>query len=231
MAGAACITVAYATSDGTAYNAFAFFACTFPFASSPGACVSLLHRNALRAAHESTLGAGPSPPQGATPPSARCACHGGDTRYCKSLSVAHTAAHVAELGPSAAARPPDDEAAPAPHLSSVTGAASRDLAFPVALPLLRCGRCGGTGTRGRVDRAGERARRKREVEERASRSSGISVTVEVQVTEEQAEDDFVPTEDGYHLVEEEEEEEGGSPPKARGSQGSSPSVVPQGKPR
>lgn len=59
IAGAICISIAHAESSARAYQAFNFFACTFPFASCTGACISLLQRNSLRQVRDAvvTLGA------------------------------------------------------------------------------------------------------------------------------------------------------------------------------
>ncbi|GAA5946661.1 hypothetical protein JCM3775_001137 [Rhodotorula graminis] len=58
IAGAICISIAYAQSNAGAYQTFNFFAVTFPYASSTGACISLLQRNSLRQVRDTvgTLG-------------------------------------------------------------------------------------------------------------------------------------------------------------------------------
>ncbi|GAA5910273.1 hypothetical protein JCM8208_003491 [Rhodotorula glutinis] len=59
IAGAICASITYAWSSARAYQAFNFFAVTFPFASSTSVCISLLQRNSLRQVRDAvvTLGA------------------------------------------------------------------------------------------------------------------------------------------------------------------------------
>ncbi|BGP38480.1 hypothetical protein JCM10449v2_002414 [Rhodotorula kratochvilovae] len=167
VAGALSMTVSFATHNIRAFEVFNLFASLFPFASCACTCFCLLHRNTLRLAaansasfaHPSLLSASENGTAGGSAPS-------GSVR-------------LVPLAPSSGGGSAQDKPAVASgqpcSLSPSAGRSRPRTTVPVSLPSLRW-----SLHRGDKDEA-----HKREMEERAS---GVSVQVEVQVEEDDADE-------------------------------------------
>ncbi|GAA5910270.1 hypothetical protein JCM8208_003490 [Rhodotorula glutinis] len=188
LAAAICITISFRNVDTAAFHAFLFVVSCLPFSSSSCAIFTLIHRNTLRDSLDRASG----PVTPAVTPALRDqdAAARRRTPHLDSDGLLYT-----EGAPTQEAK---RDSADADSYSREERAADvgeqRVLTLPTPLSLLPWG-CGSGGEQGR---ARKKARRQSEAEERASRTSGISVVVDVVVTEEQcleplaytAEDDF-----------------------------------------
>ena len=224
LAAAICITISFRHVNTAAFHAFLLIVSALPYASSSCAIFSQCSSSTpvSRSACASSLRTDCTQPSStATPCATRSTARPGPARSpCRPAlrdpdqAARRRALHVDSDGLLYTEAPPlhkfKRESADGDPYSQAERAADavgrRVLTLPTPLSFLPCG--SGHGAEGRSHR---KARRQSEMDERASRTSGVSVVVDIVVTEEQCEELPCRAEDDFSFEED---------PGSSGSQGS-----------